>query len=49
MKQAPYADQLQYSGDLFTCLIFFMSHSRIFHSYGDVTITGEAPQILTYT
>ena len=25
------------------------SHSRIFHSYGDVTITGERLQILTYT
>ena len=24
------------------------SHSRIFHSYGDVTITGEGLQILTY-
>ena len=25
-----------------------LSHSRIFHSYGDVTITGEELQILTY-
>ena len=24
------------------------SHSRIFHSYGDVTIAGEGLQILTY-
>ena len=24
------------------------SHSRTFHSYGDVTITGEGLQILTY-
>ena len=24
------------------------SHSRIFQSYGDVTITGEGLQILTY-
>ena len=28
------------------CLI--VSHSRIFHSYGKVTITGEGLQILTY-
>ena len=27
----------------------FSSHSRIFHSYGDVTITGERLQILTFT
>ena len=26
----------------------FPSHSRIFHSYGDVTITGEGLPILTY-
>ena len=26
----------------------FPSHSRIFHSYGDVTITGEGLHILTY-
>ena len=25
------------------------SHSRIFHSYGDVSITGEGLQILTYS
>ena len=25
-----------------------MSHSRILHSYGDVTINGEGPKILTY-
>ena len=35
------------------CAIFcfvwcFAYHSRIFHSYGDVTITGERLQILTY-
>ena len=24
------------------------SHSRIFHSYGDVTIAGKGLQILTY-
>ena len=27
----------------------FTSHSRIFHSYGDVTNTNEGLQILTYT
>ena len=26
----------------------FTSHSRIFHSHGDVTITSEGLQILTY-
>ena len=33
-----------------SCLIVwgFTSHSRIFHSYGDVTIIGEMLQILTY-
>ena len=29
-------------------LLGLSSHSRIFHSYGDVTITGEGLQILTY-
>ena len=35
---------------LFVCLFVwsFSSHSRIFHSYGDVTITSEGLQILTY-
>ena len=35
---------------LFVCLFVWnlSSHSRIFHSYGDVTITGEGLQILTY-
>ena len=32
---------------LFACLWFFVD-SRIFHSYGDVTSTGEGLQILTY-
>ena len=34
----------------FVCLIVwnFSSHSRIFHSYKDVTIAGEGLQILTY-
>ena len=31
----------------YVCLVF-SSHSRIFHLYGDVTITGEGLQILTY-
>ena len=32
--------------DLFVCCL--LSRSRIFHSYGDVTIAGEGLQILTY-
>ena len=32
---------------LFVCL-WFIVPSRIFHSYGDVTITGSGLQILTY-
>ena len=30
-------------------IITFTSYSRIFHSFGDVTITGEGLQIFTYT
>ena len=30
------------------CLFGVLSHSRIFHSYGDVTIDGEGLQIFTY-
>ena len=35
---------------LFVCLILWSlsSHSRIFHSYVDITIAGEGLQILTY-
>ena len=34
---------------LFACLFKGLSsHSRIFHSHGDVTITGEGLHILTY-
>ena len=33
---------------VFCLLICLWSHSRIFHSYGDVTIAGEGLQILTY-
>ena len=33
---------------LFVCL-GFSSHSRIFHSFGDVTNTGEGLQMLTYS
>ena len=32
---------------LFACVWIYV-HSRIFHSYGDVTFTGEGLQILTY-
>ena len=35
----------------FVCLfvyLVFLFHLRIFYSYGDVTITGEVLQILTY-
>ena len=37
-------------GFLFVCLFVWclLSHSRIFHSYGDVTIIGEGLQILTH-
>ena len=36
---------------LFFCLFVWglLSHMRIFHSYGDVIITGEGLQILTST
>ena len=30
------------------CALGFSSHSKIFHLYRDVTITGEGLQILTY-
>ena len=35
----------------FICLFAWgcLSHSKMFHSYEDVTITGERLQILTYT
>ena len=36
-----------YKYDLFVWIL--SPHSRIFHSYGDVTIAGEGLQILTYT
>ena len=39
---------LQTTYVMFVCIGFFFSHSRFFHSYGDVTITGEGLQILTY-
>ena len=32
----------------FHCCLVFSSHSRIFPSYGDVTITGEGLNVLTY-
>ena len=39
--------------NVFVCLFVwffgvFLSHSRIFHSFGDVIIDGEGLQILTY-
>ena len=33
---------------LFVCLFVCSTHSRIFHSFGDATITGEGLQILTH-
>ena len=33
--------------NLYSFVWGFSSHSRIFHSYGDVTITGEVLQIFT--
>ena len=30
------------------CLVFFLCHLRIFHSYGDVKLADEGLQILTY-
>ena len=42
---------INYSQVPVVCCLFvwsFSSHSRIFHSYGDVTITDEGLQILTY-
>ena len=33
---------------LFVCSVFIVQLERIFHSYGDVTITGEGLQHLTY-
>ena len=51
-------EELLYVEGMFSCdgcgLIFFLfvwdlsSHSRIFQSYGDVTITGEVLHILTF-
>ena len=34
---------------LFVCLGFFVPHENNFHSYGDVILTDEGMQILTYT
>ena len=36
------------SSFLFVCLFVCLDFSRIFHSYGDVTITGEGLIIFTY-
>ena len=45
--------QVNKNNVIFTCLyclfvLNFSSHSRIFHSYGDIIIAGKALQILTY-
>ena len=32
---------------VYVCMFVCSFHSRIFHSYGDVAITGERMQILT--
>ena len=53
MKKNPliYRDEQYNIALLYTnvCLFgVFSSHSRIFHSYGDVTVAGEGQQILTY-
>ena len=34
---------------LFVCLFGFLSHSRIFHSFGDISIFNEGLHILIYT
>ena len=52
-KERKQADLVIYSTLhwFFVCLFVCMgliSHPRIYHSYGDVTITGEGLQILTY-
>ena len=41
-------NSLKYSGDRFVRNVVFSSHSRNFHSFGDVIIAGEGLQILTY-
>ena len=33
---------------MIVCLEFFYPHSRIFHPFGDVTITGEGLHMFTY-
>ena len=47
-KTAPVRDKINHGYfEYYVC--GSSSHSRIFHSYGDVTITGEGLQILTYS
>ena len=47
-----FIEKLEFQNKLFVKIIYaficwgFSSHSRIFHSFGDVTITGEKLQIL---
>ena len=40
--------KLEIPENIFFFVWILSSHSRIFHSFGDVTITGEGQQILTY-
>ena len=51
-QSRPKQQQFNYLHTFIDCLLgflCFLSHSRIFHSYGDVTNTGEGLQILTFT
>ena len=47
-KQIIRKDSCRYSTFIYLFIWSLSSHSRIFHSYGDVTIAGEGLQILTY-
>ena len=44
LPSSSWEDTISLASDCFVC----SSHSRIVHSYGDVTITGDGLQILTY-
>ena len=44
-----YANKIPLHFHMFVCLGgFFLSHSRLLNSYGDITFTGEGVQILTF-
>ena len=47
MSEKPAYNCLVYTFIFFKIIFVFSSHSRFFHSYGDVTIAGEGLQILT--